>query len=100
MAHVDTLFLRLTTCNLRHCENEAVFIPSPNRPRSLSARITSGDVLPKRIAALSSDSDIPRPSSITATVGFPRFQSAMTSIRCAPAVIELSTRSATAAPNE
>ena len=54
----------LMTVKDRDWENDAVFSPNPNRPKSSGARSSSGLRLPGRIASCNSDSDIPRPSSM------------------------------------
>ena len=48
--------LRVTTTMRRHCENDAVLSPRPNRPRSVAARSSRGLLLPGRIASRSSGS--------------------------------------------
>ena len=58
---------RLTTVSLLHCERLAVFIPSPNRPKSCSDRVWCGPMPPWRIASRRAAAFMPAPSSITAT---------------------------------
>ena len=57
---------RDTTVSRRHWEKLALFRPRPNRPRSGSSRVASGFLLPGRIAATSSSSVMPSPSSTIA----------------------------------
>lgn len=85
----------LTTVSLRHCASDAVFRPSPNRPRSCDDLISAGLRLPCRIAFVSSAASMPWPSSRMATNGS---CDASYSIRIVDALAEmlLSTRSATA----
>ena len=87
---------RVATVSSRDCENDAVFRPNPNRPRSDEARDPRGSPLPIRIACRRTLSVIPLPSSTTAHQESAPAQCMNTCTCSAPAEIELSTRSAMA----
>ena len=70
---------RDTTVNRRHCEKLALFKPSPNLPRSGSSRVARGLRLPGRMAAMSSSSVMPSPSSTIAIRGSSKMSSVMIS---------------------
>ena len=82
---------------VRAWENDAVFSPMPNRPRSWAVRAAPGPRPAMVIAVTSSLSVMPRPSSLTATQESLPSQLKVTSTWRAPAAMLLSTRSATAA---
>jgi len=84
------------TVSLRHCEKEAVLSPMPKRPRSSAARASSGLFAPRVIAASSSESVMPFPSSRTEIRLSPPFQSKATRTSEAPAETPLSITSAKA----
>ncbi len=79
-----------------HCENEADFIPQPNRPRSSDDRSSSGLVLAGRIALTSSCVDIPHPSSRMRTSGPFSLSRQVRAIERAFALMLLSIKSASA----
>ena len=90
-------FLFEATVKHRHCENEAVFKPIPNRPRSVAARSSSGLFAPNVIAVSNSASSMPRPlSRMEIQLDGPR-QSNVTCTSEAPAEMLLSITSAKAA---
>ena len=93
-------FVRVTTVSTRDWENEAVFRPRPKRPRSDCALSSSGLRLPSRIASRSSSSVNPTPSSRMPTLGSDVSRLANIWIVSARAVIQLSTRSASAVLRE
>ena len=78
------------------CESDAVFRPSPNRPRSFAFRVADGPIELSRIASTKRASDIPVPSSTNAMCGFFEVESRVTTMLLASAVMLLSTRSAIA----
>ena len=90
----------VSTVTRRHWENDAVLSPRPNRPRSSVLRSSRGLRLPGLIASSSSSCVIPQPSSSTPIAGTWSCVSASSSIFRAPAVIELSTMSASAVRSE
>ena len=92
-----TLALRLATVRRRHWEKEAVFSPSPKRPKSVAARTSRGLCDPARIASFSSASVIPDPSSRTRNQEREPAQWQSIQTLRAPALRLLSTRSAIAA---
>src|SRR5262245_31266784 len=84
------------TVRRRHWDNDAVFKPSPNLPRSLLDRGASEPTPPNLMASTSVASSIPWPSSNMLTIGSPLFQSHPISIVVASAAILLSMMSAIA----
>ena len=85
------------TMSWRAWEKDAVFRPMPNRPRSFGPRAVDGPLAAMVIAVTSSASVIPSPSSMTATQESRPSQVNSTLMLRACAVMQLSTRSATAA---
>lgn len=90
----------LTAVNRRHCENDAVLRPRPNRPKSFGPRFLRGSVAPCRRAAITSSPVIPRPLSAMTRTGALRLRSQKTLISVASAEMLLSIRSATAVSSE
>ena len=99
-AHAVVPLVRLTTVSTRHWENEAVFRPSPNLPRSDFGLSSRGFRLPNRIASRSPSSVNPTPSSRMPTLASVVSVLANMWIVSACAAMQLSTRSARAVLSE